>query len=206
MADDDPTADNLSDLPPTPLARKAEQKRGSRTSREYVPALRERWPAAFPADDRKVRPLVNVIGPIAEAMGWTVSFTHGVLKGWKSSAAYCRAILRDVVRFNLDGSPSDQPVDDKARQMAAKRLAEIKARREREAAKKAAAAAAVPSQAAAPHEPPPPSPEPEPPPAPFRSYLRKGKRMSRTGQAAGEALPGFAPHLNDLCPWPVLAR
>jgi hypothetical protein len=42
-------------------------------------ARRERWPAAFPIDDRKVRPLATVTASIAEAMGWTLQFTHGLL-------------------------------------------------------------------------------------------------------------------------------
>jgi sRNA-binding protein len=180
---------------PVTASRGAEEKRGWRTSREHIPALRERWPAAFPKDDRKVRPLVpGVAAPIAEAMGWTVGFTHGVLKGWKSSAAYCRAILRDTVRINLDGSPSDQQVDDNARAMATKRLAEIKARREREAAKKAPSQAA---EALPPEPTPPPPPEPEPivevleTPEQIRAHLRASLLKRR---AAG---PSKAPQVSS---------
>jgi sRNA-binding protein len=150
-----------SSAPPDPpaVSRKAEHLRGCRTSREHVPALRERWPAAFPKDDRKVRPLANVVEPVAAAMSWTGSFTHGVLKGWKSSAAYCRAILRDPERVNLDGTPSGEMVDDEARRLATARLAEIKARREkRDEAKRAETVQQVP-------KPPPPRPPPPPPPA-----------------------------------------
>jgi sRNA-binding protein len=162
-------AEKPDDLPsppgrdPATVDRKAEHTRGHRTSREHIPALRERWPAAFPKDDRKVRPLVNVVDPVAEAMGWTGSFAHGVIKGWKLRAAYCRAVMQHKERVNLDGSSSGQMVDDEARALAASRLAAIKVW----GARRDAATAAKLAESASPAKViPVPSPEPEPPPPP----------------------------------------
>jgi sRNA-binding protein len=155
------------------MDRRAEHTRGHRTSKDHVPALRERWPAAFPADDRKVRPLANVVTPVAEAMGWTGSFTHGILKGWKLRAAYCRAVLQHKERVNLDGTPSGETVDDEARQLATARLAAIKARNER----RDAAAAAKRVTPAAESKPQPPPSEPEPPPAPVAVVLETPEQI-----------------------------
>ena len=42
---------------------------------------------------------------------------------WKSrNDVYCRAVLRDSVRVHLDGSPSEEVVDDRAREMAKAQL------------------------------------------------------------------------------------
>jgi len=139
-------------------ARLVEHTRGIKESREPWPALRERWPAAFPKDDRKLRPLANVVNPVAEAMGGTGSFTHGVLKGWKLSAAYCRAVLWHKERINLDGSPSGEMVDDEARKLAAARLVSIKAKRE----KRKSVEQVPPIEPPKPLPPPPPMPVPPP--------------------------------------------
>ena len=155
------------DRDPATVDRKREHFLGCRTSKEHVPALQDRWPEAFPKDDRKVRPIVNVVDPVAAAMGWTGSFTHGVLRGWKMRAAYCRAVLQHEERVNLDGSPSGQLIDDEARALATKQLAAIKARGARRDAAAAAAREAKLAETAqqVPKPPPPPRPPPPPPPA-----------------------------------------
>ena len=144
--------------PATPAAtgnpgfKKAEQLRGMKAASEHIPALREKWPAAFPEDGRKVRPLATAHIAIAEAMGWTPSFAHGVVAGWKSRVAYCKAVLRHGERINLDGSPSGIMVDDTARALATQQLAGITARKAAKLAKETASL--------------PPAPEPTPVPAP----------------------------------------
>ena len=65
-------------------------------------------------------------------MGWTKAFARGVLKNWKSREPYSRAVLAHVARITLDGSESDEIVDDKARALASERLACHAARRQRE--------------------------------------------------------------------------
>jgi hypothetical protein len=62
-----------------------------------------------------------------EAFGWTPAYTRAVLKGWKLRAAYCQAVLRHKKRINLDGSTSDEEVDDEARRLARVRLDKLAA-------------------------------------------------------------------------------
>jgi sRNA-binding protein len=175
---------------------KTEHILGLKASRESMPALRERWPAAFPLADRKIRPLANITEVIAKEMGWTVKFTHGVLAGWKSCAAYCRAVLRHSERINLDCTPSGALVDDKARAMATAQLAAIKARREKKAAERTAATA--PAEQVPPIEPPKPPPMPPPPPPPMivletpeqiRAHLRASLLKRRSAPEGASAAP-----------------
>ena len=56
------------------------------------------------------------------ACGWSLGYTRGVFHVWKSRNDYCRAVLRDYVRVHLDGSPSEEVVDDRAREMAKAQL------------------------------------------------------------------------------------
>ena len=73
-----------------------ERKRGAVESRERVTSLRERWPLAFPIARADVRPLaIGSHKVIADAMGWGVAFTLGVLAVWKGSPSYCESVLRD---------------------------------------------------------------------------------------------------------------
>jgi sRNA-binding protein len=105
-----------------------ERKRGSKDAAEHIPALRERWPAAFPSAPDLVRPLaIGNPGIIAQAMGWTVPYALGVLAVWKGSPTYCEAVLSHG-RINLDGSPNGDEPDAKAKEMAQKQLAKITAR------------------------------------------------------------------------------
>jgi sRNA-binding protein len=108
-----------------------ERKRGAVESRERVESLRERWPLAFPIARADVRPLaIGSHKVIADAMGWGVAFTLGVLAVWKGSPPYCESVLRDQ-RINLDGSPSGEEVDERAKDMATKQLAKSKAKKAR---------------------------------------------------------------------------
>jgi sRNA-binding protein len=142
-------------------ADKSDHLRGMKASREHVPALQERWPLAFPKDNRRVRPLANLSAPVAEAMGWTPAFATGVLRGWKARSAYCHAILKYPVRIDLAGQPTEQVVDDAARAMARSQLAAIKKRFEEREAKKLAIAA-QPAPQAEPVKPPKPAPVTKP--------------------------------------------
>ena len=109
-----------------------ERKRGAVESGERVKSLRERWPLAFPIVRADVRPLaIGSHKVIADAMGWGVAFTLGVLAVWKGSPSYCESVLRDQQRINLDGSPSGEEVDERAKDMATKQLAKFKAKKAR---------------------------------------------------------------------------
>jgi sRNA-binding protein len=185
--------------PTTPTVdRKAEHLRGRKASSQHIPALSEKWPAAFPADNRKVRSLAKATMPIAEAMGWTPAFTHGVLMAWKSRVAYCNAVLRYNERINLDGSPSGVMVDDAARAMATQQLAMIAARKATKQAKEAAWAAQNPPAAESTPEPTPilvAPPEPEPQvevietPEQLRAHLRASLLKRREPPVSARAAP-----------------
>jgi len=112
-----------------------ERQRGASEARQQLEVLREKWPLAFPLQD--ARPLaLGTVGQIAEAMGWSVPYTIGVLTYWKMAPFYCQAVLSHDQRITLDGEPAE-PVDAEAKELAAKQLAKLAARN---AAKQAAAA------------------------------------------------------------------
>jgi sRNA-binding protein len=112
--------------------RKLERNRGLKESREQIKVLQDKWPAGFPKQASLVRPLANgTAKTIAEAFGWSVAYTRAVLMVWKSCAAYCTAVLAHPKRINLDGSTSDEEVDDKARLLATERLAVLASHHER---------------------------------------------------------------------------
>ena len=140
--------------------RGAERGRGAKEARQQLEALRERWPVAFPASPRDVRPLAaSVVGEIAGVMGWSAAYTRGVLFVWKMGPVYCRAVLAHDQRIALDGTLAE-PVDAKAKDLATKRLAQIA---ERKAAEAASPAAVKPQ----------PQPNPLPAaPAPLRDRVR----------------------------------
>jgi sRNA-binding protein len=151
-----------------------ERGRGAKESGQVFGALRARWPLAFPAQPRDVRPLASsVVGEIAAAMGWSLPYTRGVLFPWKMAAVYCRAVLSHDHRIALDGTPAEA-VDAAARELATKRLVQIA---ERKTAK--AAEAAPPTVAK-------PKPEPAVPteaPVPLRDRVRAS--LLRRGGGAG---------------------
>jgi hypothetical protein len=71
-----------------------ERQRGAKEASQQLGVLRERWPLAFPAKPHDVRPLaLGTVGQIAEAMGWSVPYTIGVLTYWKMAPVYCQAVL-----------------------------------------------------------------------------------------------------------------
>ena len=114
--------------PPTGAApitsdRNSEARRAYRESRTAIALLQQRWPAAFPQTPQQVRPLIAGLTPlIAATLNWSHPYTRAVLRTWKLRPAYCRAVLDHPVRFDLDGNPTDQPVDEDARTMAKTRL------------------------------------------------------------------------------------
>ena len=116
----------------------ADRLRGVKEARTEIDVLRAKWPAIF-NDPKTIKPLASsVLSQVAAALGWSLGYTRGVFHVWKSRNDYCRAILRDSVRVHLDGSPSEEAVDDRAREMAKAQLdtnaARNAARRARELA------------------------------------------------------------------------
>ena len=111
--------------------RKSEKTRGCKEAVAQFEVLRAKWPKAFPLQCSEIRPLASGVGKtLQETFGWSPPYAHAVLWMWKMRAAYCRAILAYRDRISLDGE-IDGEVDDAARHMAEKRLAAIKANRER---------------------------------------------------------------------------
>ncbi len=137
-----------------------ERDRGSKESPQQLAVLREKWPLAFPVEQQHVRPLaMGVARQVAAAMGWTLPYTLGVLGRWKMAAVYCQAVLCCDQRIALDGSPAET-VDAEAKDLAAKRLATLAARKApKKVAKPAAPAAVKPKPAPAPPTETPPTPE-----------------------------------------------
>jgi len=115
--------------PPTAAApltpdHKSEAKRAYREARTAIALLQQRWPAAFPEAPQQVRPLIAGLVPlIATALDWSRPYTRAVLRTWKLRPAYCRAVLAHSVRFDLEGNPTDQPIDEDTRTQAKARLA-----------------------------------------------------------------------------------
>ena len=105
-----------------------ERHRGRQEAAQQLAVLRERWPLAFPVQRRDVRPLaLGTVGQIAEAMGWSVPYTIGVLTYWKMAPFYCQAVLAHDQRITLDGTPVEA-VDEGAKDLATKQLARLAAR------------------------------------------------------------------------------
>ena len=126
--------------------RKAETKRGYQEAPGQFEVLRARWPRAFPAKSRDVRPLGSgAVAIIAAELGWNPVYARAVLNVWKRREAYCRAVLTCSARIGLDGSETGETVDDVARAQAQEIIAQREARRQREAQKAALRRAAAPS-------------------------------------------------------------
>jgi sRNA-binding protein len=102
---------------------------------------------------------MGVARQVAAAMGWALPYTLGVLGRWKMAAVYCQAVLSHGQRIALDGTPAET-VDAEAKDLAAKRLAQLAARK---AAKKAADGAAPAVVKPKPASAPPPTPPVETP-------------------------------------------
>ena len=123
----------------------ADRLRGVKEARTAIEVLKVKWPAIF-NDPKTIKPLASpVLSQVAAALGWSLGYTRGVFHVWKSRNDYCRAVLRDSVRVHIDGSPSEEVVDDLAREMAKAQLdknaARSAARRARELAEMTAKSA-----------------------------------------------------------------
>ena len=115
-----------------------DRKRGSKEARQQLSVLRQKWPLAFPAEPKDVRPLaIGAAGEIASSMRWSLPYTLGVLASWKMAPPYCHAVVCDDHRVALDGSAAET-IDADAKNLATKQLARLAAR---ETAKKATQAA-----------------------------------------------------------------
>src|SRR6478672_5395737 len=133
-----PAPESLTAAAPITPDRNSEARRAYRESRTAMLLLQQRWPAAFPEAPQQVRPLIVGLTPlIAAVLGWSHPYTRAVLRMWKLRPAYCRAVLDHPVRFDLDGNPTEQPVDDDARTRAKIRLAAWVSKRRRPAPHKA---------------------------------------------------------------------
>ena len=111
-----------------------ERNRGSKEARQQLAVLRDKWPIAFPADAKDVRPLaISAAGEIAAAMDWSLPYTLGVLTRWKMSPAYCKSVLAHEHRIGLDSSTAE-PIDANAKDLAAKQLERLAARETAKAA------------------------------------------------------------------------
>jgi sRNA-binding protein len=127
-----PAPNPLTAAAPITLDRNSEARRAYRESRIAITLLQQRWPAAFPQTPQQVRPLIAGLTPIiAAALDWSRPYTRAVLRTWKLRPAYCHAVLAHPVRFDLDGNPTDQPVDEDARTLAKVRLATWASKRRR---------------------------------------------------------------------------
>src|SRR5215213_5255789 len=136
-----PAPNSLIATPSITSDRNSEARRAYRESHTAIALLQQRWPAAFPETPQQVRPLIAGLTPliagltplIATALDWSHPYTRAVLRTWKLRPAYCRAVLEHPIRFDLDGNPTDQLVDEGARTLAKTRLATWASKRRRPA-------------------------------------------------------------------------
>jgi sRNA-binding protein len=130
-----------------PSQYRIERERGIKEAPQQLAVLRQKWPLAFPVKQRDVRPLaIGTTREIAAAMGWSHPYTLGVLHRWKMESVYCQAVLRHDQRITLDGAPAEA-VDTEAKDLAAKRLALLAARKAVKAAKATASTVVKPKPA-----------------------------------------------------------
>lgn len=115
--------------------------------------LRERFPAAFPADLSTVRPLALGVRATLEAAGIAGGRTplHSALWLWCRAPEYLAAIAEGRHRIGLDGTDAG-PVAPEHQAAAAAWLERLRAKAERRAAASVVPAAPVPE----------PAPEPAP--------------------------------------------
>ena len=74
------------------MSYRTERDRGVKEYRQQLAELREKWPLAFPVNDKDIRPLtVDATREIAAAMGWSLPYTLGVLSRWKMAPVYCQS-------------------------------------------------------------------------------------------------------------------
>ena len=116
----------------------AERLRGVKEARTAIEALKVKWPAIF-NDPKTIKPLASpVLSQVAAALGRSSRLYARRVSCLEKPQRLCRAVLRDSVRVHLDGSLSEEVVDDCAREMAKAQLdknaARSAARRARELA------------------------------------------------------------------------
>jgi sRNA-binding protein len=131
-----------------------ETKRGLKEGHLHFETLRARWPRAFAAKRHEVRPLASSVAPmVAAELQWSEPFARGVLKRWKSGEWYCRACLVHLTRIAIDGSSTEETVDDEARAMARHQIERLEAKRNAREATPAPEAPAAPEQLVTPEKP-----------------------------------------------------
>ena len=121
-----------------------ERDRGTKESAQQFALLRKKWPLAFPLKHQDIRPLaIGATGEIAAVMGWSLPYRPGVLHNWKMAPVYCQAVLCHDQRIALDGAPAEA-LDAEAKDLAAKRLAQLAARKTAKKVAKPAVCAPTP--------------------------------------------------------------
>ena len=116
----------------TPMNPKTEKLRGYKEASQQFEHLRAKWPHAFPAKARLVRPIASgAIEVLAETLGWSKPYAKAVLQTWKMREPYCRAVLAYSERIDLNGMATTELVDDIARAAALERIAARQRRREK---------------------------------------------------------------------------
>jgi len=168
---------------------KQERKRAFQEFSTQLPALRAKWPKTFPENPNAVRPIVTGVFPrlLCTEFGWSWPYASAIIQCWKLRPDYCRAVLAYPKRFDLDGIETEQETGDHARADAAKRLAEIAARKERQRERALATLAQAPAAVPAPPVPaltPAPEPPPAPAPAPPEATAAKPGKLVLSGSAA----------------------
>lgn len=102
----------------------SETRRGLEEAPAAIATLRALWPAAFPREDERIKPLAHgILQKIQAATGWSRGYTRGVVRVWKSRAGYYEALLRCKQRYDLSGTETAQRIDAAARARARHRLA-----------------------------------------------------------------------------------
>jgi sRNA-binding protein len=124
--------------------RKAARRAGMKDAAKVIHLLRQKWPTAFPSRYVDVRPLASsVTKTVATEMGWNEFYAAGVLMVWKSRDPYCDAVLRGGARYDLNGAPTAELVDDHSKELALKQRMARSARLKRRAEERNIVMAAV---------------------------------------------------------------
>jgi hypothetical protein len=105
-----PVAPQPETMPTQPNRR----QRKAQAPHQLLAVLRTRWPAAFPEDPRKIRPLMRgVHQEIAKLLPGTALWLIKraiILFQRLSGSAYWRAVLKGGPRYALDGSPCGEVI------------------------------------------------------------------------------------------------
>ena len=107
----------LQPVAPQPETRPTQPNRRQRKAQapqQLLAVLRTRWPAAFPADPRQIRPLMRgVHQEVAKRLPGTALWLIKraiILFQRLSGSAYWRAVLKGGPRYALDGSPCGEVI------------------------------------------------------------------------------------------------